>query len=206
MYARTTTFQGSHRQIDAGIAMVTDEVMPALQQMAGCVGVSMLVDRETGGSIVTSSWDSEDAMRSTGQQVASMRDRAAQVFGGRPEVREWEIAVLHRARPAPAGACARVTWTRVDPVDQDTALEQFREHVLPRLEDLPGFCSASLMIDRRDGDGALAIVYQDRPALQDSRVPAGPLRTEAMPLMRAELMDIAEFEVVLAHLRVPETV
>lgn len=206
MYARSTTLRGNLDAIDKGIAMVRDEVMPALQKMPGCVGVSMLVDRETGGAVVTSSWDDEDAMRAAEPSVGPMRDRAAQVFGGRPEVREWEIAVLHRTRPAPDAACARVTWTRIDPDDQEHALEQFRTNVLPRIEQMAGFCSASLMIDRRTGAGAAAIVFEDRAALENSRLQAGEIRTSALPLMRAELVDVAEFEVALAHLRVPETV
>ena len=135
-----------------------------------------------------------------------MRDRAAQVFGGRPEVQEWEIAVLHRTRPAPDTACARVTWTRVDPDDQEHALEEFRTNVLPKIEQMAGFCSASLMIDRSTGAAAAAIVFEDRAALEHSRLQAGSIRTSALPRMRAELVDVAEFEVTLAHLRVPETV
>ncbi len=206
MYARSNTLRGNPGALDKGIAMVRDEIMPALQETAGCVGVSMLVDRETGGAIVTTSWDSEDAMHDSEPSVGPMRDRAAQVFGGLPEVREWEIAVLHRARPAPDTACARVTWTRVDPDDQEHALEEFRTNVLPKIEAMAGFCSASLMIDRRTGAGAAAIVFEDRAALEHSRLQAGSIRASAIPRMRAELVDVAEFEVVLAHLRVPETV
>lgn len=206
MYARSSTVRGNPDALDRGIAMVRDQIMPVLEQTPGCAGISMLVDRETGGAIVTTSWDSEDAMHASEPSVGPMRDRAAQVFGGRPEVREWEIAVLQRMRPAPDTACARVTWTRVDPDDQEHSLQEFRARVLPRIEELTGFCSASLMIDRRTGAGALAIVYEDRASLEGSRLPAGSLRSSAIPRMRAELVDVAEFEVVLAHLRVPATV
>lgn len=206
MYARSNTVRGNPDALDRGIAMVRDEIMPAVQEMDGCVGVSMLVDRETGGAIVTTSWDTEDAMRASEPGVGPMRDRAGQVFGAMPEVRAWEIAVLHRTRPAPEGACARVTWTRVDPDDQEHALEEFRTNVLSRIEELPGFCSVSLMIDRGTGMGAGAVVFEDRAALERSRLGAGSIRTTAIPRMRAELVDVAEFEVALAHLRVPETV
>lgn len=206
MYARTTTMQGNSERIDDGVAMVRDEVMPALQGMDGCVGVSMLIDRETGGSIVTSSWESQDAMRATESQVGRMRDRAAQVFGGRPEIKEWEIAVLHRTRHAPDGACARVTWTRIDPSVVDPMLDYFRMSVLHEIEGLPGFCSTSLLIDRSSGIGALATVYESRQALDASRDAASMLRSEATDKMEAELIDVADFEMALAHLRVPETV
>lgn len=207
MYARTTTVQGSPAHVDDGIALVRDEVMPALQGMEGCIGVSMLVDRESGGAIVTSSWESREAMRATETAVGPMRDRAQQVLSsGRPEVKEWDIAVLHRAMPIPEGACARVTWTRIDPKVLDPMLDYFRMSVLPEIETLPGFCSASLLVDRTTGLGALSCVYASRDALEASRDAASMLRSDATDKMEAELIDVAVFDVAVAHLRVPETV
>ncbi len=37
------------------------------------------------------------------------------MMGGQPEVKEWEIAVLHRVHHAPEGACCRVLWSRGEP-------------------------------------------------------------------------------------------
>ncbi len=207
MYARTTTVQGNPSHLDDGISFVRDEVMPALQGMDGCIGVSMLVDRETGGVIVTSSWESREAMRATETAVGPMRDRAQQVLSsGRPEVKEWDIAVLHRSRPIPEGACARVTWTRIDPKVLDPMLDYFRMTVLPEIEQLPGFCSASLLVDHTTGLGALSCVYESRSALESSRDAASMLRSDATDKMEAQLIDVATFEVAVAHLRVPETV
>jgi quinol monooxygenase YgiN len=206
MFARSTTIRGKRESLDAGIAMVRDQVWPAVQQLDGCLGLSMLVDRETGGAIVTSAWADADALRASEPQVGPMRDRASQVFGDLPEVRVWEIAVLHRVRPVPACACARVTWTRGDPGTVDDMLEQFRVSVLPQVEDLPGFCSTSLLIDRESGRSVLATTYETREAMEESRAAAMDLRVDATQRMAAEILDVAEFEVVLAHLRVPETV
>jgi hypothetical protein len=106
MYARSTTFRGDPSSVDAGITFVRDDVMPALELMEGCVGLSLLVDRESGRCIATSAWESEEAMRATEGRVASIRDRGAERFGGDAEVGEWEIAVLHRVRPSTDRACA----------------------------------------------------------------------------------------------------
>ena len=206
MYARSTTFKGKPPAMDAGIALVREQVMPAVQEMDGCVGISMLVDRESGGSITTTAWSSEAAMRESEQAVAPLRDRVQQVFGDRPEVRVWEIAVLHRMRPAGDGAWCRVTWTAADPAALDQQLHVFRIGTLPQIEDLPGFCSASLLIDRSTGDTALAATYESRDALSQSRDAAMDLRADAAMRMSARIIDVAEFEVALAHLRVPETV
>jgi heme-degrading monooxygenase HmoA len=206
VFARSTTMTGKPDVVDAGIAMVRDEVMPAVEAMEGCVGLSMLVDRDSGGTVVTTAWDTEDAMRASEVGVARLRDRAQQLFGSRPEVREWEIAVLHRAHHVPEGACARVTWTRVDPIAVDEQLETFRLGVLPHIEELPGFCSTSLLIDRRTGRSALATVYESRDAMVDSREAAMDLRADSVRRMSMELLDVAEFDVAMAHLRVPERV
>ena len=206
MYARSTTFTDRPQAVDAGIAMVRDEVMPAVQEMPGCVGLSMLVDRSSGSCIVTTAWVSEEALQGSAPLVAPMRDRAQQLFGSRPEVRTWEIAVLHRMHAVVDGACARVTWTRLPRAELDEQVATFRSSVLPRMEVLPGFCSASLLVERRAGRSALAVVYDSRDALEQSRQAAAGIRRDAVRQMAGELLDVAEFEVALAHLRVPETV
>ncbi len=206
MHARSTTLTGRPEVTDDGIALVRDEVMPTLQEMDGCVGVSMLVDRENGGCVVTSAWETLDHLQASARQVGPLRDRAQQLFGSRPEVREWEIAVLHRLRKTPDGACARVTWTQVDPGYIDEQLDIFRSDIVYQMEELPGFCSTSFVTNRSTGRGALATVYTSRDALAESREAAGSLRTSASRQMSTEVLDVAEFEVAIAHLRVPETV
>ena len=57
MYARSTTIQAQPLSVDIGIAHVRDVVMPALGEMDGYVGMSLLVDRQSGTCIATSSWE-----------------------------------------------------------------------------------------------------------------------------------------------------
>ncbi len=206
MYARTTTVRGEPARLDDVIEMVRDEVAPAMQDMDGCVGLSMLVDRGTGTAIVSTAWEDREAMRASAPRVEGMRNRAAELLSATPEVREWEIALLHREVPAPEGACARVVWTRGDPSSADQKIEMFRDHVLPQLSDLEGFCSVSLFIDRETGTAVGATVFRDRASLERSRDAATGIRTEATRRMGLEILDVAEFDVAHAHLRVPETV
>jgi quinol monooxygenase YgiN len=206
VYARSTTFKDRPAAVDEAVAMVRDEVMPAVQAMDGCIGLSMLVDRSSGSCIVTSAWASQPDLESSAMRVAPLRDRAQQLFGSRPEVRVWEIAVLHRAHTTGDGACARVTWLRVPADAVDEQVDSFRTATLPQVEELPGFCSASLMVDRAAGEMALAVVYDSAEMLDRSREAAMGLRAEAVRGTPAEVVDVAELDVVLAHLRVPETV
>jgi hypothetical protein len=59
MYARSTTVRGNPQSLDDAIAYLRDEVMPAAQEMDGCVGMSMMCDRDSGRCIATTAWETE---------------------------------------------------------------------------------------------------------------------------------------------------
>ena len=209
MYARSTTFRGDPAAIDDGIAYTRDKVLPAVQQMDGCVGLSMLVDRCTGRCIVTTSWDDAAAMHRSAEAIRSIRDKAVATVHGvasETEVVEWEVGVLHRAHPAPEGAAARVIWTQGAIGASDRTIEGFRAYILPRIGELAGFCSVSLLINRDTGRCAIATVYEDRHAMHYSKGQGQAMREEFTEHMGMHVTEVAEFDVALSHLRVPETV
>jgi heme-degrading monooxygenase HmoA len=206
MYARSTTIHGNPQAMDDGIAYVRDEVMPMVHRMDGCVGLSMLADRQTGHCIVTTSWRDMEAMRASAEGVRASREKAAEIFGGQPEVAEWEVAVMHRTHEAHHGACTRLTWIRAEPDAMGRTLDAFRMSVMPRIEELPGFCSVSLMMHPAEGMAVSAVTYDSRTDMEETREQARGLRDEFAPAMGIAITDIAEFDLVLAHLRVPETV
>ncbi|TML32770.1 MAG: hypothetical protein E6G35_01415 [Actinobacteria bacterium] len=204
MYARSTTIQADVKSIDAGIAYVRDEVMPELLRIDGCVGLSLLVDRQSGRCIATSSWESAQAMRASAAQVQPIRDQAAQRFGGKAQVEEWEIAIMHRDHPSHDGACVRVTWMQRDPSEVDQAIDYMRTSALPAIERYEGFCSASLLVDRSSGRLVASVTLDSPAALEHGREQAVRLRAEGAEQTGALMLDVGEFELALAHLRIPE--
>jgi hypothetical protein len=206
MYARSTDMRGNPQAVEDLVAMVRDEVMPMITALDGCVGLSLVVDRDAGRAVATSAWETQDAMLASAARVGESRDRAAERFGATPEVREWEIAVLHRAHRVGDGACARLTWTRTSPGNLDAVIDAYRESLMPWWEETEGFCSNSLMIDRGDGRCASAVVFESREAMARTRDQFTTLREEFVQRMGMEIMEVAEFDLALAHLRVPETV
>jgi hypothetical protein len=174
--------------------------------LEGCVGLSLLVDRDAGRAIATSAWETEDAMRASAESVRPLRDRAAQAFGGTPEIQEWEIAVLHRAHHIGDGACARVVWTRTAPGNLDAVIGAYRDSLMPWWEQTEGFCSNSLLVDRQDGRCSSTVVFESREAMAQTRDQFTTLREEFVKRMAMEILEVAEFDMALAHLRVPETV
>ncbi|HEX8972596.1 hypothetical protein [Oryzihumus sp.] len=205
MYARTSSMQADPARIDDGLAVIRDEVLPAVTGMDGCVGMSVLVDRGSGRCIATTAWQSEDAMAATAEAVRPLRSQAEEVLAaGASEVDTWEVAVVHRDHATPSGACARITWLSGDPGSADRATDIFKMVVLPRVRELFGFCSASLLINRAAGRAVGTITYDSRAALEASRGPTGSIRDRAAAESGAMVDDVAEMEVALAHLHVPE--
>jgi quinol monooxygenase YgiN len=204
MYARSTTIQAQPTSIDDGIAHMRDKVMPALEAIDGCVGLSLLVDRTSGRCIATSSWESEEAMRASTESLRPMRDRAAELFGGGAQIEEWEVAAMHREHRAGEGACVRATWVKADPDQLDGGIEFYKATLLPALEELEGFCSASLLVGRASGRGVAVATFDNAEALEQNKDQLDGIKATGSREANAEVLDQCDFELALAHLRVPE--
>ncbi|MET0829716.1 MAG: hypothetical protein ABWY26_09365 [Microbacterium sp.] len=206
MYARSTTIIARPNRIDDGIALV-NELMPMMTDIDGCMGVSLLVDRSSGRCIATTSWESEDAMRASSEQLMPLRERLLETLGGEGmEIQEWEIAMLHRDHESPAGACARVTWGRPRAGQLDAAVDAFKTNVLPRLEDLDGFCSASMLINRQTGMLCGTVSFSSMARVEGTREFAARQRALMTEQTGTEFVDVLECELAVHHLRVPELV
>jgi quinol monooxygenase YgiN len=198
VYARSIMFHGRPDNIDAGIKFVQSEAEPMLDKIEGCRGLAMLADRETGQCIVTSSWESEAVMLASDEQLRPLRDRGRDILGGSMQVDEWEIAIMHRTQH---GECCRVSWLQGAP---DAMTEVFREMVLPQLAHTRGFCSASLLVNRTTGLGCATTAWESRAAMEASRSAADDMRTSTATAAGGEILEVHEFDLVYAHLHVPQ--
>ncbi|MFE7797822.1 hypothetical protein [Nocardia sp. NPDC057440] len=205
MYARSTTIAAQSSSIDSGIAYLRDEAMSTMPELEGWVGLSLLVDRASGRCIATSAWESEAAMHDSRGRVQAVRSGLAQALNGQIDlVQEWEIAVMHRDQLSSDGACTRCTWVQAGPGEIDRLIDMFKMSVLPEAEMMDGFCSSSLFVDRATDRAVGAMVWANRESLDNSREQANRIRTAAMQKAGASVLEVAEFELGFAHLRVPE--
>ncbi|WP_460356489.1 hypothetical protein [Mycobacterium sp. ZZG] len=206
MYARTTTVWGRPPSVDDGIAYIRGSVMPELQKLHGFIGFSLLADRKSGRCIATSAWQTEEAMRASAPLVREVRDRAAQILGGNVEMADWEIAVMHRHHESAEGARVRVSWAKIDPSHIDSGIDIFRNQVLPALDELEGHCSTSLLVNRTTARAVVSSAYDSAEALQRNRSRLDRLRDATVAQADAEVLEEGDFELAIAHLRVPELV
>lgn len=204
MFARSTMIKGDPGTLDAAIGYIRDDVMPAITSLEGCVGMSVVADRESGRCIATSSWEAQDLMRASDDALAPYRSRAGEILGGSPQVDEWEVAVMHRDHASHAGCCCRITWGRSE--DVDATVDMWRSRVLTTAEAMEGFCSASMLVDRAGQRTCGTMTFDSRATLEATRGTAAALRESVGKAAGVEFLDVAEFELVLAHLRLPELV
>ncbi len=198
MYARSSTFHGRPENIDAGIKFVEAEAGPMLAHTDGCRGLSLLVDRDTGYCIATSSWETEEAMTASDATLRSMRERGRDILGASMQVDSWEIVAMHRSHH---GECCRVSWLEGD---VDTMAETFRTVLLSQLEEMDGFCSASLLVDRASGLCCATTTWETRETMEASRPAADEMRTRTATEASGQVVEVHEFELAYAHLHVPE--
>ena len=205
MYARSTTVQGDPEALDEAISYVGEKEFPAITAIPGCVGLSMLADRDSGRVIVSSAWADEEALATSKEKVRDMQDRLMQMLKADDAlIQPWDIAVLHREKPSPDGARAQVTWSRIAPDHMDTLLNAYRGSMLARLQTLPGFTSLSLVVDRKQGRIVSVTSFDSAATCDQTRKAARGFREEFAQAVGARIVDVAEMDVVVAHLRVPD--
>jgi quinol monooxygenase YgiN len=198
VFARSTTVQVRTRSLDAAVARVRDDVIPAVPATEGCLGVSMLVNPTSGRCIVTSAWLTEEAMTAD-QHLQPLVDRAT-TGSAIPEVEDWEIGVLHRDHTSGPGAWVRVSWVHVEPEQVDRLAELYRMVLLPTIVDFGGFCSASLLLDRPSGHAVSSVTFDSYQAMRTTRTLAAGVREH----VDGEVLEVDELQLAVAHLRVSE--
>ena len=193
--------------MDQAETFVRDEWLPMTTGLDGCTGLSMLAGRRSGRCIVTTGWETEEARQASEEAMRPMRARLGKLLGAVPVVSQWEVVVTHRVRRAGEHPGCRVTWSALrDPATVDEDIDTFRLAFLPRLEELAGLSSASLMVDRLAGRAVLTVNYVDGEAMRATAQRADELQVQYAREMGGRITDVAEMGLVIAHLRMPTTV
>ena len=199
VFARTATFQGRPDTIEAGMVFQRDESVPTILAMPKCIGMSVLADRTSGMCIVTTAWQTRDDMHASVSKIRPIRDRTAKILGAAPELEEWEVAAMHRQHGSATANCARVTWLKVDSGGADVLIDDFVSVTLPALNQIRGFCGASLLVNREWGRAAVSVAY-DNPDAVRSRL----TRSDGQSQLGSNIILVRDFDTVMPHLRVPD--
>ena len=153
---------------------------------------------ETGRCIATTAWETEEAMRASAEQVAPVRDQAAQAFGGsaarRSKSGRSRCCTVITAQVE--GACARATWVKVPPDQLDGASSFTRRLFCPSSRHSRGSAAPACWSIARRGRAVSSVDFrQPRSDGSQQRSRQRSLRTrEDSANSGADELDDGEFE------------
>jgi hypothetical protein len=83
MYARISTIEGDPGKVDDAIATINEKVIPTLKGLAGFKSATFMVDRSAGKLVGIAYWETEAALKDSGETVHSSRSEVADSLGGK---------------------------------------------------------------------------------------------------------------------------
>ena len=168
MYVRITQVAGA-TDIDSGIAVLRDQVVPELQHQKGYRGLSASGDRSAGRVTVLSMWDTAEDLEASESSADKVRADAMKVMGGHARVERYEQTVWETGGTPPSpGARLHIRHISMDPALVEENLEYFRQTVLPQIKATPGFLGVRQLIDRATGEGRVGTLWADDEAMEGS--------------------------------------
>ncbi|MCC9306669.1 antibiotic biosynthesis monooxygenase [Kitasatospora sp. RB6PN24] len=199
MYVRMTYATGDPAKIDEAIDGLVAEAPKLLADQPGYRGFRLFADRELGKLATASWWETEEAERSSDEQLAERRGQLLAPFAASAVTEVWEVAAYAPAR-AQAGGGLRLGRLEFDPAKVDQAVRAFQQ-VLPKFQAIPGNAGAAMLLDRARGRAVVGTLWADRAALAASRGPQAAARSEGVRAGGFRLLSLEEFELVLADYR-----
>jgi heme-degrading monooxygenase HmoA len=167
MHVRITTADGA-TDIDAGVALLRDQIVPQLEQQKGFRGLSLSANRDTGQVSVLTLWETEGDLHASESATEKLRGDTLKVLGaGAPTIEHFE-EVVSEVGSVPPGPGSRLQVRRItvapDRIEENLAF--FRANVLPEITSTPGFQAVRQLINRDTGEGAVGTVWADESSLQ----------------------------------------
>jgi heme-degrading monooxygenase HmoA len=80
----------------------------------------------------------------------------------------------------------------------DEAIRQFRENVLPSVEQLDGFKGAYFLVDRQNGKSLTVALWESEEAMRTSEEAANSLRSEVADALGTQMVGVERYEVAVA--------
>ena len=205
MHARINMLTGDPAKLTEATRYLEGTVRTNVESQHGNRGLACLVNADLGTSVVTSYWDSADAMAASEQAVQVSRKEMTEMVRGSVTVEHYEVPVfIRRSRPE-SGAGVRFARVECAPGHIDAFIEEFRTAAAPELMDMDGLASAHLLTDRASGRCVVVTGWRDMAALAASRAATARLRADAAASLHLQVRAVEEYTLVFSSVRDGDT-
>jgi heme-degrading monooxygenase HmoA len=165
MHVRITTVSGASN-IDRGIDVIREDVLPRVREQHGFRGLSVSGDRSTGVVNILSQWETEADLDASESVADKARIDTLSVIGGQTSVARYEQLLWEVVTPASPGARLQIRDIKMDPQRIDDNLTFFKESVLPAMRSTAGFLAVRNLMNRATGEGRVGSVWADDASVQ----------------------------------------
>jgi heme-degrading monooxygenase HmoA len=209
MFLRATRIQTPPDKVGAAIENFEANIAKGLRSAPGNQGVVLLVDRESGGALGITYWESAKALAASEQTGAQSRTQATQNVAGTRivNVDRAELMIMDRAGAPKQGTFVRLNTVNGDPEKLDAAIVQLRNQVLPILKAQQGYRAMIASVDRLGGRLSVSTVWETRVDLNASDSKIAGARAEVAKIAGADAHDVQVeiFETAFVELSAPVT-
>jgi heme-degrading monooxygenase HmoA len=204
MHVRVIRLKGNPDKTDEGLKLWTSGVLPALKKQHGFAGATFVGNRETGGGLSVTYWETEKAMKEAREHVRPEGLKVLGMTGGSiVEEDECEVAVLERFKPAKAGAFIRLTSATTEAAHVAEAISFFKTKVVPTTKNQPGVRTAFCFVNRQTGRTFTGTAWDTQKDLQNSAATATGFRDEAIKKFDFKGAKVETFEVLFTEILAP---
>ena len=193
MHVRMYTVAGDPARLSKATDYLEDTVRPQVEAQLGSRGMAVVSNADLGVCLISTYWDSADAMIASERAVEVPCKEVTELMGGTVSSHRYEVPVfIRQSRPGP-GAGVRLTRIDGDPERTSEHIEEFRHRAGPALLDMPGLCSAQFLVDRGTGRCVVATTWEDMEVMASLRQRLAALRTTMAGVTQSQVRTVEEY-------------
>jgi heme-degrading monooxygenase HmoA len=204
MFVRVTQLAGDPSNLETSITNFKERIAPTLRMQPGHAGSFLLVNRESGGAVAGTYWDSLEAMNAAEQAGQDTRRQSASATSAEVvDVDRFEIFIADRNGAPTVPAFVRQTQIFAAPENADRGIEFIRNTVQPLVAGQPGYRSLIGGINRMTGRVFVSTNWDSAEARSASDSVVSTTRQQAAESAGATTARVETWEAVFVELAQP---
>jgi hypothetical protein len=164
MQVRAITITGV-ANVDAGVGLIHDQVLPICQAQKGYRGTTVSADRANSLVGIITMWETLEDREASNDALAQSRIDVANAVGGSFTVENYEQVVLEAVAMPAVGSALSVARLSMSPDQVDENIDYFKSTALPEMLATPGVQAVRNLVNRETGQAIVGVVFSDADAL-----------------------------------------
>ena len=203
MYGRLTRIEGTPAEINDGAQKFEQNVARPAREIAGNVGIVLMVNPEDGKGVGITYWADKKALEASSEAMKQVRESSTQSSGVRvASVETGEVLSMERSGEPKTHTFIRLNTLQGKPEQIDAALAAYEKDVLPLLKSLPGFRAATMAANAETGKIWVTSVWETAADREASDAKVTELRRKTAATAGAGDVKVEQFESVHVEFKV----